>query len=268
MTELPEKTLQDAYEWHARAVGGDLNPEERTELETWLDRDQSHRVAFERAELLWRKLGQIRKRDYPAEWFARIAGYPRSSSAGMPESLLRLFSVPKILTLTGGAIAAVLLAVLYLSNPQEIVEPTRYSTAVAEIRDVGLEDGTVVSLGAESRIDVVFDEGRRELTLVAGEAYFDVAPDGRRPFTVEAGLLRVTVVGTEFALTRTATSTELAVSEGVVSVEPGARSGPDDAAAARELSAGEQVRGESTGLSPVLPVDVREIGAWRRGEWV
>ncbi|WP_119080629.1 FecR family protein [Chitinophaga alhagiae] len=62
-----------------------------------------------------------------------------------------------------------------------------------------LADGTAVWLNANSSIthSPGFNRTNRELTLT-GEAYFKVAPDADRPFIIQAGGLKVKVLGTTF----------------------------------------------------------------------
>lgn len=64
-----------------------------------------------------------------------------------------------------------------------------------------LADGTTVYLNAESelRYPVKFSGERRKVYL-QGEAYFDVARDERKPFTVEARGVEVLVLGTSFGV--------------------------------------------------------------------
>lgn len=62
-----------------------------------------------------------------------------------------------------------------------------------------LSDGTEVWLNAASSITfpVPFDKDKREIKLT-GEGYFKVKHENDRPFTVNAGNMSVTVLGTEF----------------------------------------------------------------------
>jgi len=62
-----------------------------------------------------------------------------------------------------------------------------------------LSDGTVVFLNSESelRYPVNFGENSREVEL-KGEAFFEVVPDPRRPFMVNAEQVHVKVLGTSF----------------------------------------------------------------------
>jgi transmembrane sensor len=59
-----------------------------------------------------------------------------------------------------------------------------------------LPDGSVVWLNAGSSIEYI-QNGKREV-LLSGEAYFDVKHDAAHPFVVHAGKLNVVVLGTAF----------------------------------------------------------------------
>ena len=65
-----------------------------------------------------------------------------------------------------------------------------------------LEDGTKVWMNADSYFSYPerFEENKREVFL-EGEAYFEVAKDSCRPFTVYAGDQKITVLGTSFGIT-------------------------------------------------------------------
>ena len=55
----------------------------------------------------------------------------------------------------------------------------------------GLADGSRAVLSSDSRIDLAWSRARREVALLQGEAFFEVAKDPGRPFAVEAGARRV-----------------------------------------------------------------------------
>ena len=67
---------------------------------------------------------------------------------------------------------------------------------------VVLSDGTKVYLNAASELKypVQFDSKKRQVHL-SGEAYFEVAKDECRPFFVQAGDVRIRVLGTSFNVT-------------------------------------------------------------------
>jgi len=73
-----------------------------------------------------------------------------------------------------------------------------YVTGKGQKSIVDLPDGTRVTLGPESALDLAFADGRRDLRLSRGRAFFDVAHDRAHPFAVEAGGRIVTALGTRF----------------------------------------------------------------------
>lgn len=71
----------------------------------------------------------------------------------------------------------------------------------SSVRNVTLPDGTQVKLNGHSRLiyQQPFSRKHRDVAL-DGEAYFDVAHDASRPFTVSAGGLGIKVLGTRFTV--------------------------------------------------------------------
>ncbi|OYX66947.1 MAG: hypothetical protein B7Y88_03725 [Sphingomonadales bacterium 32-64-17] len=118
-----------------------------------------------------------------------------------------------------GAVAAVLMvvaAVVWLPMSQVQATSESHQTAIGEVREVALADGSTVLLNGASAIDVQIGEDGRHVTLTEGEALFDVAHDADRPFTVAAGAGEVTVLGTRFDIALNDDQVELEVSRGLV----------------------------------------------------
>jgi transmembrane sensor len=93
-----------------------------------------------------------------------------------------------------------------------------YVTQRGEVRSVQLPDDTVVKLDAESAITVHFDGRHRRVTLRRGQAYFDVAKDSERPFSVQVGPSLIRDIGTAFDVYRHKTGSIVAVAHGRVQV--------------------------------------------------
>jgi len=91
-----------------------------------------------------------------------------------------------------------------------------YRTGLGEVRAIDLADGSLVSLNTQSVVGVTLRPELREITLVQGEAWFNVAHDARRPFIVSAGRIRVRAVGTAFSVRRHDDGADVQVTEGVV----------------------------------------------------
>jgi len=64
--------------------------------------------------------------------------------------------------------------------------PDTYRTALGERRAVTLADGSQITLDSSSEVMVRYSANARALTLVRGQARFDVTHDVERPFTVTA----------------------------------------------------------------------------------
>jgi transmembrane sensor len=115
---------------------------------------------------------------------------------------------------SAAALAAIAIVVVRLS----IVEPQWIShrTELGEQRSIVLDDGSIMILNTLSEATVQFSRRTRQVTLVAGEAMFDVVSNPERPFVVETGTMSLNVVGTKFSVYRKKNSTRLAVVEGAV----------------------------------------------------
>lgn len=73
-------------------------------------------------------------------------------------------------------------------------------TGVRQVKRLVLPDSSVIYLNANSRMRIPksFEPDKREVFLDEGEAYFEVAKDAQRPFSVQADVLRIRVLGTSF----------------------------------------------------------------------
>ena len=73
------------------------------------------------------------------------------------------------------------------------------STATGVTTSTVLPDGTQVWLNSNSQLTYPLDFSRKERVVrLEGEAYFKVAPQGRRRFIVDADEVKIAVKGTEF----------------------------------------------------------------------
>lgn len=95
-----------------------------------------------------------------------------------------------------------------------------YITSVGEQRSFKLEDGSIIHLNTQSRVEVRYSKEARTIRLLAGEAMFGVVRDAKRPFRVMSGDAIIQALGTEFNVYRRAGGTTVSVVEGVVQVLP------------------------------------------------
>lgn len=77
---------------------------------------------------------------------------------------------------------------------------TTVKTCRGETRQIVLSDGSSVQLNASTEISFPkrFSGNTREVQLIKGEAFFQIAANPARPFTVTVGHSKTTVLGTSF----------------------------------------------------------------------
>jgi transmembrane sensor len=136
----------------------------------------------------------------------------------------------------GGTLAALALAALGISGLSQRTDtagaalrlaasavapdagPSRTATISAPHRET-LPDGSIVELKSGAAIAHDYTPERRSVTLLRGEAHFQVAKNPQRPFIVTAGAVAVRAVGTAFSVQFAPTEVEVLVTEGRVAVE-------------------------------------------------
>lgn len=170
-------------------------PALEAEIEAWIGTDTRRRGALLQAEAAWAMLGE--------------AGEP--AIADVVRRGVNPWSRRGLLAGGVGALAASFAGGLFL-----FFRSDDYETAVGEIRRVPLADGSIASINSDTRLALTFEKDRRIADLARGETWFQVAKDPTRPFTVEAGRVRVRAVGTAFSVRRREAGADILVTEGVV----------------------------------------------------
>ena len=138
----------------------------------------------------------------------------------------------------------------------------KYFTRIGEQRTIELDDGSVVTLNTAGQLVVDYGSPMRRILLERGEAYFEVAEDPARPFTVDLGLRSVTAVGTEFNVRKDPQHYQVAVIEGAVAIGEFA-----DVAAQHRLEAGwvAEVDVQRNDLEAFQPESMDRYAGWRTG---
>jgi len=195
MTErlpISDAMVQEAAGWRIQLH--ELGVRTTAEFEAWRHSCPEHEAAWAHVEAPWTYLGE--QATAPEVLAARGAALERGRRAARAR-WGRQGNLAQRRRAMMAAAAAGLLAViglsLYLSS-----QPATYRTGIAERRMVPLSDGSSISLDSDSEVRVSFTKQARELTLVRGQARFDVAHDVQRPFSVDAGDRLVVATGTSF----------------------------------------------------------------------
>jgi len=121
------------------------------------------------------------------------------------------------------AVAAVAV-IAWLAGPSVVLQlQADHVTGTAEQRLVKLQDGSTIRLAPASAVTVTYTDRLRTVRLLAGEAFFEVAPNPAKPFRVAAKTATITVLGTGFDVRQGEDGTDVAVSHGKVQVVGAAR---------------------------------------------
>ena len=267
-----ERIKREAREWHTLMNSGEADAATRAGFEGWLHADKAHKDAYHAIEQMWRDLDYVAI-EAEVDVTAAVQTPTHSGLRGALEGWLARPAWATGSAAVFAAFAVAMLAVFTLQQPAPTLDPNApdYATAIAEIREITLEDGSVVTLGARSELDAVFDADTRQVTLLAGEAFFDVAKDPSRPFFVSVDDTLIRVVGTKFDVKRTAGDVHVSVLEGVVDVMKAkdlvaAEDEPLGRIQTKRLTAGQKIIADARpSLPPVRQIETAMPGAWRSG---
>ncbi|WP_373925125.1 FecR domain-containing protein [Duganella sp. sic0402] len=138
-------------------------------------------------------------------------------------------------------------------------------TGTGEWHTTTLPDGTRITLGSASAVNLRFDTQRRALELVQGEMLVDVSHDANRPFLVETDEGSVRALGTRFVVRNERSATTLSMLESRTLVRTAAqRAHPDPSQPGVAVGAGQRVRIYPNALGQLESIDGRSIeDAWR-----
>lgn len=236
----------EAALWAVRSDARELEPKTEAELAAWLAGDPRRQGAFLRAQAALSLVD--RARALPSD-----ALQPERAAPALPRRALLAWGI-------GGAAAAMGGAGVLLNLRTEA-----FTTGLGEIRRAPLADGTQMILNTDSALKVQFTARRRQVDVLRGEAWFDVAHDTQRPFVVRAGGTSFEALGTAFSVRQRGERTDLQVTDGMVAAS---RSDSDQRA---EVPAGHRLtiadRGQPFVVTPD-PAAIRRSLAWRQGELV
>ncbi len=224
-----------ALDWFVRLQGPDVGPADRAAFAAWRQADPAHEAAWRRTQAMWDapELAAAVRRLDPGP--ARPAVWRRAA-----------------------AMAAALLVAALLAWQFDL--PLRlqadHIAATGEQPRLTLADGSRIVLDTASAVAVDMGGATRQVRLIRGAAYFDVTGDPGRPFEVTAGLARVRVVGTAFAVRYLGGRVTVTVRHGTVEVG-GAR-----------LTAGQEIVAAAGVAGPVREANLTEALAWVDGRLV
>lgn len=210
--EFPETKPFDlqAAEWLAKLDNTSPSEEDIRSFKRWVHERPEHKQAFEELNEFWGELNVLTQAVGPRETIHRTSSQGRLS-------FFFGFNVK-----TAACVACLLLmtiSVLSLNPNIWQQGPTVHETALGEQKTIELPDHTIVFLNTNSTIEVLYNDKKRRVRLVKGEAHFDVFHNPDKPFEVFAGNRLVRAIGTAFNVHIREVEVEVIVTEGTVEID-------------------------------------------------
>ncbi|THK42502.1 DUF4880 domain-containing protein [Methylophaga sp. SB9B] len=196
-----KQSIKQACVWMARLWADDATEKDHLACQVW-------RESAAENEQAWQQVQQLQQR-------FRLVPDPEIGSRVLRQH--KSVSRRQFLSYGGLGIGLGVVGTGYFSSTA--INSTDYATHTGEIQDLTLADGTRLFLNTATRVDINFDQKKREILLHEGEVYIETASH-TAPLTVVSreGVLRP--LGTSFSVRTMDKQTRLAVYQGRVQIEP------------------------------------------------
>ncbi|MES3150842.1 FecR family protein [Sphingomonas faeni] len=235
----------EAVSWFTRLQNRSVTTGELGEFARWR-RNHANAAAYQEVERLW--ADSARLSSDPDILAALTQAQQDDETVRLPSSGVRLAVIL-------AAIAALIMLGFFAIGA--LLPTPTYRTAVGETSVAKLEDGSRIQLDTDSSLTSDFRKNVRHVSLVRGQAYFDVAHDPQRPFVVDVGQgATVTAVGTSFDVQRLNDRSRVYLASGSVVIRRGAQT-------LAILKAGERVEFQSVGPASSVDRSVATLTVWR-----
>lgn len=258
MESTPDPALEqasiEASEWLIRLQEDPYDPAVQAEFHAWVSAAPANRAA-------WAETRAIAQAAFSLSASSKTEVQRNVAVAASADRFRR---PRRRLAAYAGALA-VAASLAWLALPDLVIRlQSDLVTDVAESEHLDLPDGSRVTLTAASAVAVSFTDEERRVSLLRGEAFFEVRHEIGRPFRVVADDIATTVVGTSFDVRRDSSGVAVAVEEGIVDVSftAGARQ------QAERLTPGQTVRWPWKGAPTRSDVPIDSVASWRRGQLI
>jgi transmembrane sensor len=243
MTSNSKRIQKEAIDW-AICLSETPNESKTERFDRWIDADPAHRQAYDRYSAV---LEQTHVALATSPEFTKKA-FRRGGSPAKTAVILFL------VLLSGGVVA--------LSDLPIRLKADRV-TAKGETTSQQLPDGSTVHLNSDTAVAFHFSHGKRQIEVLKGEAFFEVAPShDLGAFEVLTAQGTVTAVGTAFDVNLLERAIEVTVTESKVVVMSNA------SGKTRVIETGNRVLLDDAGIgsSELVPEQIRT--PWRDGRLV
>lgn len=213
--EAVDPVIDAAATWFARLRENPNDPELATSLKRWLAEDLSHARALDSVQRAWSVSADLAAAaSVRADLRAARPSFRRTAAEERPGRRRALS-----LSLLAAALVIAAVGLNLIPDGPSGVSPIIYETPRFGRLEVQLTDGSRITLNGATRILVNIGARERSITVVGGEARFQVTKDQGRSFAVRTSRAVVRVTGTDFAVREQTSATRVVLSEGSVVLE-------------------------------------------------
>ena len=198
---------------------GEASPGEMQAVNEWMNENSANREYYHQLKKIWdtsKELAVQSTVDVDRAWERfqrRVIKEEPPVKTLMSKGFSWMKVAASIILIAGVGIAAYFIATKE-AEPKEMFAQTQQNVLIDT-----LSDGSIVTLNKRSTITYPSKfKGSTRAIALKGEAFFNVAPDKKKPFVISVNDVLVTVVGTSFNIKSENDSTEVIVETGIVQV--------------------------------------------------
>lgn len=216
-----EQIDKQACKWLSIMNSDQNNDAEVAGFHSWLEADPQHQLAYDQVNVLWDGIEGLQDEFEPKDYHVsdELTFWQKTGLQDIFSKTMDVQYKPLQFAVVGSLMLAIY---LFWPNVESSIYNNdingEYATQTAELKSIELPDGSTVTLGALSAIEVKYRDSERRIELVSGDAFFSVASNPDRPFVVATTNADVRAVGTMFDVRRSNEGVRISVLEGLVEV--------------------------------------------------
>ncbi len=205
---IPDDVADEAQQWVSRLDSDQVSAEDRQAFLDWLDCSPLNRWAYSELSESWAKLSILQEVSHLIDR-SKVLEFPAATMPA-PELIpyrekVAWHSIAALLLITFGILLSTL-----MPNTNGL-----QSIASDQLKVVELQDGSQLTLNANTLVTTQLSNKAREIWLHRGDVIVKVTHD-ERPLIVHAQNIDITAIGTEFLVSSRSTGPDVSVLEGAV----------------------------------------------------
>ncbi|HBK31697.1 FecR family protein [Limibacterium fermenti] len=174
-------------------LDNEIDIHEKEVLDRWVSTSKENERHFIRMAKTWEQtIIRLQNERSASEHYMRFQQLLLRRKRKMHKIVYRISAVAAVL---------LLLSIMHFFVVPSLDDPLLTEVTFNQKKEIVLPDGSVVWLNKNSTLEYRKKFLHDRNVHITGEAYFDVTPDKKHPFTVKASDITIKVMGTEFTIT-------------------------------------------------------------------